>query len=256
MPQSKRNIIKNLVLNEISHVSDPANKGSTVVLWKRADATKGGDLMNPEELAKKLEELETQVSELEKSSMDYESKYKKLMSAMEKAGMSMEEMDGEMVISKSAEAVEEYIDIEGERIAKSTVPTPVLALLEKSAKEADDLRKAAEYVELKKRAVEVMPNMAGTEDSKAALLKSVESIGDEAVRSDILKSLKAADAAVKKSFEERGQDFVDETTPAAKLDKMAKEHAEKEGIPFHSAYAQIIKSVDGRKLAAEVMNRN
>lgn len=256
MQPNKRNVIKNLVLNEISHVSDPANKGSVAVLWKRADATKGGDQMNPEELAKKLEELETQVSELSKANMDYESKYKKMMTAMEKAGMSVDEKDGEMVINKSAETAEEFIEVDGEKIAKSTVPAPVLAMLEKSAKEADDLRKAAQYTELKKRAVEMLPNMGGTEDIKAALLKAVESVSDEAARDDILKSLKAADAAVKKSFEERGQDFVDETTPAAKLDKMAKELAAKDGVTFHAAYAEIVKSAEGRKLAAEAMNRN
>lgn len=256
MPQNKRNVIKNLVLNEISHVSDPANKGSTVVLWKRADATKGGDLMNPEELAKKLEELETQVSGLEKANMDYESKYKKMMAAMEKAGMSMEEKDDEMIISKSAQTEEEFIEISGEKIAKSTIPAPVLAQLEKSAKEADDLRKAAEFVDLKKRAVEHMPNMVGTDDEKAALLKAVEGVSDAAVRENILKSLKSADAAVKKSFEERGSDFVDDSTPSAKLEKMAGDYAAEKGVTYHTAYAEVIKSAEGRKLAAETMKRN
>lgn len=256
MRRSNRNVVKNLVLNEISHVSDPANKGSTVVLWKMADATKGGDHMNPEELAKKLEELETQVSELEKSNMDYESKYKKMMDAMEKAGMKMEEKDGEMMISKSAQLVEEFLDIGGEKIAKSTIPAPVLAQLEKSAKEAEDLRKAAEYVELKKRAAELVPNMAGTEDHKAALVKAVESIGDETIREEIVKSLKAADAAVKKTFEERGSDHVDETSPAARLEKMATDYAAEKGVTFHTAFAEVIKSGEGRKLAAEAQNRN
>jgi hypothetical protein len=256
MRQNKRNVIKNLVLNEISHVSDPANKGSTVVLWKRADATKGGDLMTPEELTKKLEELETQVSDLEKSNMDYKSKYDKMMEAMKKAGVKMEEKDGEMMISKSAEPVEEYLDIAGEKIAKSSIPAPVLAQLEKSAKEADDLRKAAEYVELKKRAVEAMPNMAGTEDHKAHLMKAVESIADEAVREEIVKSIKAADAAVKKSFEERGSDHVDETSPAARLEKMAQDYAAEKGMTYHSAYVEVIKTAEGRKLATEVQNRN
>jgi len=256
MRRSKRNVVKNLVLNEISHVSDPANKGSTVVLWKMADATKGGDHMNPEELAKKLEELETQVSELEKSKMDYESKYKKMMDAMEKAGMKMEEKDGEMMISKSAETPEEFLEIAGEKIAKSSIPSVVLAQLEKSAKEAEDLRKAAEYVELKKRATELVPNMAGTEDHKAALVKAVDSIADEAVRDEIVKSLKAADAAVKKTFEERGSDHVDETSAAARLDKMAQEYAAEKGVTFHTAFAEVIKSGEGRKLAAEAQNRN
>jgi len=256
MRRSKRNIVKNLVLSEISHVSDPANKGSAVVLWKMANTTEGGDHMNPEELAKKLEELETQVSELEKSKMDYETKYNKMMDAMKKAGMKMEEKDGEMMISKSAQPVEEFLDIGGEKIAKSTIPAPVLAQLEKSAKEAEDLRKAAQHVELKKRATELVPNMAGTEDHKAALVKAVDSIEDETVREEVVKSLKAADAAVKKTFEERGSDHVDETSAAARLEKMATDYAAEKNVTYHTAFAEVIKSGEGRKLAAEAQNRN
>ena len=211
--------------------------------------------MNPEELAKKLEELETQVSELEKSKMDYESKYKRIMSAMEKAGMKMEEKDGEMTISKSAESVEEFIEVGGERIAKSTIPAPVLAQLEKTAKEAEDLRKAAEYSNLKKRASELLPNMVGTDDTKAALVKAVEGIDDETAREEIFKSLRSADSAVLKTFQERGSDFIDETTPAAKLDKMAKDYAAEKGVTFHTAYAELMKTAEGRKLATEVQNR-
>lgn len=212
--------------------------------------------MNPEELAKKLEELETQVSDLSKANADESSKYKKLMSAMEKAGISMEEKDGEIMITKSAEPSEEFVDVGGEKIAKSAIPAPVLAQLEKSAKEAEDLRKAAQYVELKKRAVELMPNMVGTDDHKAALLKAVDGIGDDAVREEVIKSIKAADAAVKKSFEEKGADFVDETSPAAKLEKMAKDYAAEKSVSFHSAYVEVIKTAEGRKLATEVQNRN
>jgi hypothetical protein len=254
MPSDKKNIIKNLVLDEVSHVDVPANDGSRVVLWKRATVMKGGDPMKPEDLAKRLEELETKVPELETALKAAEDKNKKMMSAMDEAGMDTEEEDGKMKLKKRADP--EYIDIDGEKILKSAVPAPLMARLEKQAKELDDIKKAAELVDLKKRATETMPSMAGSDDEKAALMKSVESIADESVRDAVIKSLKAADAAVAKSFKELGSQSVDETDPEVRLKKMATEKAAADGVSYHTAYAEITKSGEGKKLAAEVQSKN
>jgi hypothetical protein len=254
MPSEKRNIIKGLVLDEVSHVDVPANNGSMVVLWKRATDMKGGDPMKPEDLVKRLEELESMVPKLETSLKAAEYKNKKMMDAMEEAGMDAEETDDKMKLKKRADP--EYIDIDGEKILKSAVPLPLLARLEKQSKELEDIKKAAEMVDLKKRAVENMPNMAGTDDEKAALMKSVESIADQSTREAVLKSLKAADAAVAKSFKEIGSQNVNDTDASVRLEKMAKEKAAADGISYHSAYAEITKSGEGKKLAAEVQSKN
>lgn len=254
MPSEKRNIIKGLVLDEVSHVDVPANDGSMVVLWKRATDMKGGDQMKPEDLVKRLEELESMVPKLETALKAAEDKTKKIMTAMDDAGMDAEETDGKMKLKKRADP--EYIDVDGEKILKSAVPLPLLVRLEKQSKELDDIKKAAELTELKKRAVEAMPNMSGTDDHKAVLMKSVESIADESVRDAVLKSLKAADAAVAKSFKELGSQTVDESDASVRLDKMAKERAAADGTSYHRAYAEITKSGEGKKLAAEVQSKN
>jgi len=254
MPSEKRNIIKGLVLDEVSHVDVPANDGSRVVLWKRATDMKGGDPMKPEDLVKRLEELESMVPKLETSLKAAEYKNKKMMDAMEEADMDVEETDDKMKLKKRADP--EYIDFDGEKILKSAVPLPLLARLEKQSKELEDIKKAAEMVDLKKRAVEIMPNMAGTDDEKAALLKSVDSIADASVRDSVLKSLKAADSAVAKSFREIGSQAVDETNASVRLEKMAKDKAAADNISYHRAYAEITKSGEGKKLAAEVQSKN
>lgn len=210
--------------------------------------------MKPEDLAKRLDELESKVPQLETALKAAEDKNKKMMSAMDEAGMDVEEADGKMKVSKRAEP--EFIDVDGEKILKSAVPAPLLARLEKQSKELEDIRKAAELTELKKRATETMPNMAGTDDEKAALMKSVESISDESVRDAVIKSLKAADAAVAKSFKELGSQTVDESDPAVRLEKMAKEKAAADGITYHAAYAEITKSGEGKKLAAEAQSKS
>lgn len=252
MPSNK-NIIKGLILDEVSHVDDPSNKGSRVVLVKRATETKGGDQMKPEDLAKRLEVLEAQVPELEAALKSSEEKNKILCSAADAAGFDIQDKDGKVSLTKRAEP--EYIDIEGDRILKSSVPAPLLARLEKQTKELEEVKKAAELTELKKRATEAFPNLVGTEDEKAALLKSIDGISDEAVRTSIMKSLKAADEAVAKSFKEIGSQTL-EDDPKARLEKMAKEKAEAEGISYYTAFAEITKSGEGKKLAAQVQSKN
>jgi hypothetical protein len=206
--------------------------------------------MNPEELAKKLAEMETQVASLTKSNEELVKNHASLVTAVEKSGLSVQEENGAITVAKKADP--EYVEVAGEKILKSAIPAVVLVQLEKANTEASELRKAAELVDLRKRATTEFPNMAGTEDHKAALLKSVEGIADSATRAEVLKSLKAADAAVAKSFEQKGSDHVDESSPSAKLNKMAQEKATASGVPFASAYAEVIKSAEGRKLATEV----
>lgn len=210
--------------------------------------------MKPEDLVKRLDELESKVPQLELALKAAEYKNKKMMDAMEEADMDVEETDDKMKLKKRADP--EYIDFDGEKILKSAVPLPLLARLQKQAKELDDIKKSAEIVELKKRAVENMPNMAGTDDEKAALMKSVESIADESVRDAVLKSLKAADAAVAKSYKELGSQSVDESDASIRLEKMAKEKAAADGTSYHRAYAEITKSGEGKKLAAEVQSKS
>ena len=77
---------------------------------------------------------------------------------------------------------EESIEVEGQMIAKSAIPAPILKKLE-------EMQKAVETEALRKRAEEVLPNFKGTADERGKLLKSV---GED---EGLLTLLKAADAA-------------------------------------------------------------
>jgi GTPase SAR1 family protein len=93
----------------------------------------------------------------------------------------------EAVSLEKAKPQEEMIEVEGEMIAKSAIPTPILKKLE-------EMQKAVEAEALRKRADEVLPNFKGTADERGKLLKSIGT--DEA----LLAILRAADAAsIKKS---------------------------------------------------------
>ena len=146
-----------------------------------------------------------------------------------------------------AKAKDEMIEFDGQLIAKSAVPAPILKALEKQAKDLDDLRKAKEKDDLRKSAEEAFPNLAGTADQKASLMKALNGLDDND-KDAVMKSLKAADAAVSKLFKEVGNTSVDETSPSAKLDKMAKEHAAKNAVSFETAYAEVTKAGEGFEL--------
>ena len=61
-------VIRDLELDEVSAVDNPANPLSVMALWKKAETkVQGEDDMNVEELTKRLEDTETKVEALTKS---------------------------------------------------------------------------------------------------------------------------------------------------------------------------------------------
>lgn len=263
-------------LDEISLVDKGANQHAKIAIWKRADdmskkyddltpaqraamkgymdkgmdeaaaykacmgETKKGDgQVTNEELTKQLEGLQAQVTELTKRAEDAEAEKAALVKSAEEAGLEV----AEGKIAKRKE--EEFVEIGGEKVAKSLVPAPVLKALETQAADIAKMQAAAKNVELAKRGETELPNLAGTALVKGKLL---EAIGDDA---DLLKSLKAADAAIAKAASETGANTIDEGSATFRLNKMATDHAVAKGVPFESAYAEVTKSGDGLKLLAE-----
>lgn len=263
-------------LDEISLVDKGANQHAKIAIWKRADdmskkyddltpaqratmkgymdkgmdeaaaykacmgETKKGDgQVTNEELTKQLEALQTQVTDLTKRAEDAEGARDALVKSAEEAGLEV----AEGKIAKRAE--EEYVEIGGEKVAKALVPAPVLKALETQAADIAKMQAAAKNVELAKRGETELPNLAGTALVKGKLL---EAIGDDA---DLLKSLKAADAAIAKAASEFGANTIDEGSATYRLNKMATDHAVAKGVPFESAYAEVTKSGEGLKLLAQ-----
>jgi hypothetical protein len=269
--------LKNIVLHEISGVDVPADPNAKITLFKRGDpmnenemseaqkakmkeymdkgyskedamkmcmgekTEKGGHDMDPQELAEKLEALEGQVDDLTKRAEGAEAEVAELKKQADEAGFDITE---EGKLEKRADP--EFIEIEGERLEKSAVPAVILKALE--AKEAELVKAKAEQeeVSLAKRGAEELPHLAGTDLAKGKLIAAVE--GDE----DVMKALKAADAALKKQMEEIGSNPLnDEASATFRLNKMANDYAKENNVPFEVGFAEVTKAGEGRDLMAE-----
>jgi hypothetical protein len=254
--------LTDLELMEISAVDRGANQHASVVLFKSSGYNanvksevsdvnaKGDGSVTVEELTQKLEALQAQVTDLTKKAEDAdlakaaaEEAVETLVKSAEEAGVEIE--DGKIVKREDPE----YVVVEGEKIEKSLVPAPILKAIEKQAAEVAKLKKQAEEVELAKRGDAELPNLTGTGLAKGRLLAAID--GDE----ELLKSLKAADAAMAEAFVEKGNGNVhDEASPAYKLDQLAKAHATAHNVTFEMAYAEVTKAGVGADLLNEVRN--
>ena len=146
-------------------------------------------------------------------------------------------------IEKKAE--EEMMDIDGEMVAKSDIPAPVLKALEAAAvaKREHEIEKAD--LELTKKAEEVLPHFE-TGAAKSLLKSFSEDDG-------IMETLKAADAAFAASMQEFGKSDVDGefATSADKLDALVKSYMDDNQLKksdFAKAYAAVAKTDEGKAL--------
>ena len=141
-------------------------------------------------------------------------------------------------IEKKAEV--EMLEIEGEMVAKSDIPTPVLKALEALAIEKAD-------VELTKRAGETLPHF----DIKVAkaLLKS--DLGEE-----VMAALKAADKLFEGTMVEFGKSDADGEFASAndKINALVKSYMEEHEMKksqYAIAYAAVAKTDEGKALIAK-----
>lgn len=263
----KQNRLVNVKLNEVSLVDAPANPNAKVLFYKAADGVQdpsdtGEAQMDIEELQAKLAEQEAQMAEMtakmEAQSSDLEAATKAadqhkadlegLMAALEEFGLELQKSEQGLKIEKKAEI--EMIEVEGEMVAKSAIPAPVLKHLEAKQAEIEELRKQKELDELYKRAEESFPNLAGGPEAKAALLKAIEGIDGSDERDAVTKALKAADASVAKMFKEEGHSSSESgsSTPASKLEALVKKYKEEHGVSDSIAFSEVTKTKEGKEL--------
>lgn len=129
----------------------------------------------------------------------------------------------------------------------------VVIALAKRADEATKLAKterdAREASELRKRATDTFPNLPGTVEAKAELLKSLESITDEGVRKSAIESVKAGDTAMTSIFVRKGSLGSGlEGSAGSQLDTLAKSYAETHKVDYHKAYDAVLNTDEGKKL--------
>jgi len=273
------NLLKNLHLEELSLVDRPANAQAMVSLFKRDNSEEEITKMNEDMEAKvkaymddkgcgRGEAMKALGYDMEKADEAVEEVAEKSdLEAVEAPEVDVEALkadfdrltaenqhlrkglidNGYVIRADSIEkkAEEEMMDIDGEMVAKSDIPAPVLKALEAAAvaKREHEIEKAD--LELTKKAEEVLPHFeAGAAKS---LLKSFSE--DEA----IMVMLKAADAAFEASMQEFGKSDVDGefATSADKLDALVKSYMDENQLKkseFAKAYAAVAKTDEGKAL--------
>lgn len=196
-------------------------------------------VMDVKDLEKKLGEFEAQVTQL---TNDNESVIKE----RDELKKQLEEQ-----IAKG-EQDEDFITIDGEQVLKSAVPAPLLKRLEDQQARIEKMEQAEQARDLQKRAEEAFPNLAGTPAQKGLLIKALDGIEVQEDREAVEKSLKAADAAVSRLFKEVGTAVGDDSTSAtARLKKMAEDRSTDKGESYETAFAEVTKTSEGRKLWLE-----
>jgi uncharacterized membrane-anchored protein YhcB (DUF1043 family) len=275
------NLLKNLHLEELSLVDRPANAQAMVSLFKRDNSKEEITKMSEEMEAKvkaymedkgcgrgeAMKALGMYMEKADEAAEEVAEKAAPEVEAVEAPEIDVEALKADVErlseenqhlrkglieagyviradsIEKKAE--EEMMDIEGEMVAKSTIPTPVLKALEAAAvaKREHELEKAD--VELTKSAGEVLPHFEA--GAAKTLLKSFSE--DDA----IMVMLKAADAAFAASMQEFGKSDVDGefATSADKLDALVKSYMDENQLKkseFAKAYAAVAKTDEGKAL--------
>jgi hypothetical protein len=258
-------LLKQLELEELSLVDRPANAQAMVSLFKRD--TSGDDMseetnkMSDDMKAKLKPYMDKGMSE-EEAMKAYESDMMKKSEeegAEEEASAEPSELDllkadnerlrkaliengfviKAEVIEKKAPA-EEMMEIEGEMVAKSAIPAPVLKALEAAAVEKADIA-------LTKRAEELLPHFE-LNAAKALLKFDLDE--------EVLAILRAADKFFEGTMEEVGKSDVDGEFASAKdnIDALVKaymeEHKLKKG-QYATAYAAVAKTDEGKALIAK-----
>lgn len=120
--------------------------------------------------------------------------------------------------------------------------------------EAQTLRAEREHEAFVKRADAELAHLPGDVQSRAALLKAVEGIPDEAQRTTALAAIKSQSGVGASAFTTigaAGGSVVADDTPDAKLQALAKRIAADEKIDYHQAYAKGLMSTEGRALYAK-----
>lgn len=267
--QPEKKTLRKVGLDEVSLVDDPANEHARAVLFKtkksydgymtdeekaRRNAngsmkksSEGDNIMDIEELQARLSEVEAEVVKQKERADQSENNFEVLVKSLEGTDVIVSKSkDGQVEVTKRVP--EDMIEFNGERIAKSAVPEPILKHLEDQRVQLEELRKAKEMEDLRKSAEEAFPNLSGSADQKAKLLKALNSM-DETDREAVVKSLKAADAVVAKSFVEIGTaSLEDDDTAKSKLDKLAKAYASDKKVTFEEAFTQVTAAGEGREL--------
>ena len=123
------------------------------------------------------------------------------------------------------------------------------------AKENATLRADREQAALEKRAEAELSHLPGDVKTRAAMLRAIDAINDDAQREAAHSALKANNAAMSTAFETHGHNGQAELGDAEDgLEKLAKAYAEKHSVSHEAAYAEMLKTAEGQELYAKSLS--
>jgi hypothetical protein len=235
----------NLELEEVSLVAAGDDPLAKVAIIKCRDVEKEKEPMTEEMKAKLKPYMDKGMSEDEAKKAYDADMEKETQKALEEAATLKEENErlrkafideGYKITADGVEkkAPEDMIEVEGEMVAKSAIPTPVLKALEA----AEVAKRDAELVT---KAKETLPNF------DEAVAKSFMGLD---LSEEMLAALKAADALMGKMTEEVGKTDTngDMSDPQAKLDAMVAKVMAEQNVNKFAAHAEVAKTKEGREL--------
>ena len=285
---SKKAILHELQVFELSAVDKPAQEGARFVIAKRADpldtdgdgegktiskspdTNEGGTMTEAEkkELEAKLEKAAADLAategtvailKAENAMNDAEKAFYKSLDDGDAAAflkMDAEERATEIEKAKSEDRVL-YKDAAGTEYRKSDGAL-VIALAKKADEQAVELAKLRdtnELASLEKRASTDLAKYKGDTPVKVAVLKALDGIKDEATRKAAYEMLKSSDNGVGAALVKLGTGAPgeDKAEGEAALDKMAKDYATANtGVTYAKAYDIVIGTPEGRAIYNEL----
>lgn len=260
-------LLENLELEEVSLVDRPANQEAKIALFKRD--TSGDDMSV--KTTKMSEDMKAKLKPYMDKGMSEEEAMKAYKEDMKKADDSEGEATDEVetlkadlersrkecerltkalidngfvikadVVEKKDAPKEYMIEVEGEMVAKSAIPAPVLKALEAAAIEKAD-------IELTKRATEALPHFE---------LKAAKGLLKFDLDDGIMAILMAADKLFEETMTEVGKSDADGEFASAndKMDALVKNYMEEHQMKksqYAVAYAAVAKTDEGKALIAK-----
>lgn len=234
------NILKQLKLTELSLVDRPANPEAMAPIFK-AETTKGDNMEDVIKMSDNMKAILKPYVEKGMSPEDaivaYEGDMNKSAATLKAENERLRKALIENGFVIKAEAVEkkaapEYIEVEGEQIAKSDIPAPILKKLEEA-----EIEKAQAAVEKK---ADNFPNL---KKEVAVKLVKADLLEDE----ELVEFLRAVDALMGKAMEERGETATngDMSDPVDALNKRVAELATEQKITKEQAFAKLSDTKEG-----------
>ena len=208
-----------------------------------------------DDLSAELEKRDRRIADLEVIlSMEphVRAHYEKLSASKQREFLSLDDFARSDRVAKAAEADSVvYTADNGDEFRKSDDPRLVKMARERDEerRQAEKYRIEAERADLCKRANDELGSVPGSELAKSELIRTVDGIEDEEVRSEVGKILKACEKVFKMAMSTRGVSSGAGVSESAQdqIDRGVRKIMDRDGITESEAYSKYLSSPEGRR---------